>query len=68
MLKKLSVRSQEFKESGVQGVRRKINISCFPSPQSPITNHQSPITNHQSPITNHQSPITNHQSPINNHQ
>ncbi|MBE9235428.1 hypothetical protein IQ227_05090 [Anabaena aphanizomenioides LEGE 00250] len=31
------------------GGRGKINISCFPNHQSPITNHQSPVPNHQSP-------------------
>ncbi|MBD2145261.1 hypothetical protein H6F45_08650 [Sphaerospermopsis sp. FACHB-1194] len=29
------------------GVRRKINISCFPNHQSPVPYHQSPITNSQ---------------------
>ncbi|MBD2131412.1 hypothetical protein H6F47_02805 [Sphaerospermopsis sp. FACHB-1094] len=33
-----------------------LNISCFPSYQSPVTSHQSPVTSHQSPVTSHQSP------------
>ncbi|MBD2131676.1 hypothetical protein H6F47_04200 [Sphaerospermopsis sp. FACHB-1094] len=53
----LGVRRQEFKESEVQGVRRKINISCFLFSQSPVTSHQSPVTSHQSPVTSHQSPV-----------
>ncbi|MDB9442753.1 hypothetical protein PN497_15480 [Sphaerospermopsis kisseleviana CS-549] len=44
----LGVRRQEFKESEVQGVRRKINISCFLFSQSPVTSHQSPVP---SPLT-----------------
>ncbi|MFM5981114.1 MAG: hypothetical protein ACKO9I_11225 [Sphaerospermopsis kisseleviana] len=32
------------------GVRRKINISCFPNHQFPVPYHQSPITSSQFPI------------------